>query len=46
MKENSLRSLPGIPFLLGVLIISVLAVWVFMVALLTLVQFAPVSVDR
>ena len=29
MKEYPLRSLPGIPFLLGVLVISALAVWVF-----------------
>ncbi len=29
MKENPLRSLPGIPFLLGVLVVSVLAGWLF-----------------
>ncbi len=27
MKENPIRSLPGIPFLLGVLLLAVLAVW-------------------
>ena len=29
MKENPIRSLPGIPFLLGVLAISALAAWLF-----------------
>jgi regulator of protease activity HflC (stomatin/prohibitin superfamily) len=29
MKENPLRSLPGIPFLLGVLIVGIIAVWLF-----------------
>ncbi|KAF1709358.1 hypothetical protein CSC70_11155 [Pseudoxanthomonas kalamensis DSM 18571] len=29
MKENSIRSLPGIPFLLGVLVVGILAVWLF-----------------
>src|SRR5687768_9268709 len=29
MKENPLRSLPGIPFLLGVLVVAILAVWLF-----------------
>ena len=29
MKEIPLRSLPGIPFLLGVLIVGILAVWLF-----------------
>ncbi|MBC7989865.1 MAG: SPFH domain-containing protein [Luteimonas sp.] len=29
MKEIPLRSLPGIPFLLGVLIIGIIAVWLF-----------------
>jgi len=29
MKENPLRSLPGIPFLLGVLVVALLAVWLF-----------------
>ncbi|MET0892697.1 MAG: SPFH domain-containing protein [Pseudoxanthomonas sp.] len=29
MKENPFRSLPGIPFLLGVLVISVFAGWLF-----------------
>ena len=29
MKENPLRSLPGIPFLLAVLVIGALAVWLF-----------------
>ena len=27
MKENPIRSLPGIPFLLGVLLLAILAVW-------------------
>ena len=29
MKENPIRSLPGIPYLLGVLLLAVVAVWVF-----------------
>src|SRR6187431_2278793 len=29
MKENPIRSLPGIPFLLGVLAISAVAAWLF-----------------
>ncbi|MEL1265264.1 SPFH domain-containing protein [Pseudoxanthomonas putridarboris] len=29
MKENPIRSLPGIPFLLGVLVVAILAVWLF-----------------
>ena len=29
MKENPTRSLPGLPFLLGVLVVGVLAVWLF-----------------
>ncbi|KRG69816.1 SPFH domain-containing protein [Pseudoxanthomonas dokdonensis] len=29
MKENSIRSLPGIPFLLGVVVIAVIAGWLF-----------------
>jgi len=29
MKENPTRSLPGLPFLLGVLVVAVLAVWLF-----------------
>jgi len=27
MKENPIRSLPGIPFLLGVLAVGMLALW-------------------
>ena len=29
MKENPIRSLPGIPFLLGVLLVAAFAVWLF-----------------
>jgi hypothetical protein len=29
MKENPIRSLPGIPFLLGVLVVTFLAGWLF-----------------
>ena len=29
MKENPIRSLPGIPFLLGVLIVAAFSVWLF-----------------
>ncbi|MCJ0826068.1 SPFH domain-containing protein [Luteimonas sp. 50] len=29
MKENPIRSLPGIPYLLGVLLLAVVSVWVF-----------------
>jgi len=33
MKENPTRSLPGIPFLLGVLLLAILAVWMFVTGL-------------
>jgi hypothetical protein len=33
MKENPIRSLPGIPYLLGVLLLAVIAVWVFAVGI-------------
>ncbi|HEU6455890.1 MAG TPA: SPFH domain-containing protein [Roseateles sp.] len=29
MKENPIRSLPGIPFLLGILVVAILAAWLF-----------------
>ena len=29
MKENPIRSLPGIPFLLGVLLVAAFSVWLF-----------------
>ncbi len=29
MKENPIRSLPGIPYLVGVLVLAVIAVWLF-----------------
>ena len=29
MKENPIRSLPGIPYLLGVLVLAIVAAWVF-----------------
>ena len=33
MKENPIRSLPGIPYLLGVLLLAVIAVWVFAIGI-------------
>ncbi|MES2670712.1 MAG: SPFH domain-containing protein [Pseudomonadota bacterium] len=39
MKENSSRSLPGIPFLLGVLAIAAFAIWLFV----TSMAHGPVS---
>src|SRR5690606_11945064 len=33
MKENSIRSLPGIPYLFGVLLLTALAVWGFIVGI-------------
>ncbi|MET0654177.1 MAG: SPFH domain-containing protein, partial [Pseudoxanthomonas sp.] len=29
MKENPVRSMSGLPFLLGVLVVAILAVWIF-----------------
>jgi regulator of protease activity HflC (stomatin/prohibitin superfamily) len=33
MKENPIRSLPGIPFLLGVLVLAILAIWMIVTGL-------------
>ena len=33
MKENPIRSLPGIPYLLGVLLLAVIAAWVFAIGI-------------
>ena len=33
MKENPLRSLPGIPYLLGMLVLTAVAIWMFVAGL-------------
>jgi regulator of protease activity HflC (stomatin/prohibitin superfamily) len=43
MKENPLRSLPGIPVLLGVLVVIIVAVWLFITVFVTGTDPDPVT---
>ena len=43
MKENPIRSLPGIPFLLGVLLVAAFAAWMFFTGIGPDPKYAGVS---